>query len=67
MAQPPRTGPGSGPKVIDLSTADKIDALQAMLTIMQKRPQAFDPAAIRAVWTRLGVLAFEAGGSRRVA
>ncbi|CAN5324446.1 hypothetical protein BH10PSE4_BH10PSE4_24890 [soil metagenome] len=62
MAQPPRSNPD-----VEAQVADRIDALQAMLTIMQQRPQAFDPAALRAVWTRLGVLAFETSGARRVA
>ena len=58
MARPPRSSP---------NVTDKVEALEAMLTIMQSRPKAFDPAAIRAVWARLGALAVEAGGSRRVA
>ena len=47
--------------------AHRVEALQAMLTIMRWRPRAFDPAALRIVWTRLGALASESSGWRRAA
>jgi hypothetical protein len=58
MVRPLRSSP---------NVSDKVEALEAMLMIMQSRPNAFDPAAIRAVWARLGALTVEAGGARRVA
>ena len=47
--------------------AHRVEALQAMLTIMRWRPHAFDTAAIHIVWARLGALVSEVSGWRRVA
>lgn len=58
MTSPPRS---------NSSVAHKVEALQAILAIMQSRPRAFDAAAARALWARLGALAIEASGSRRAA
>ena len=49
------------------SVAHRVEALQAILTITQSRPHAFDAAAPRVLWARLGALAIEASGARRVA
>ena len=66
MAQPPRPHSDPGPESV-ARAVDRQDALWAILTVMRQRPRAFEPAGARAAWARLGALAVEAGGGRRVA